>query len=170
MSNTQWYRIEGFLTGRQSWVGVTAKDNRNFVNGVLWVLRSGAQWKDLPAQFGNWKSVHKRFTRWAGSGVRQRIFQGLLDDPDNRCVMIDSTIVRAHLLSLSKGVGLWQRGPKRCSGQLPRWTEHQDTHGVRRPGPADAIRSYRRAGSVWPSGDTPAEWNRGRCGAGGQGI
>ena len=112
LSNSQWDRIEGFLPGRQGWVGVTAKDNRNFVNGVLRVLRSGAQWKDLPAQFGNWKSVHKRFTRWARAGIWQRIFQVLLNDPDNRYVMIDSTIVRAHLLSLSKGIGLWQRGPK----------------------------------------------------------
>ena len=52
MSNSQWDRIEGFLPGRQVWAGVTAKDNRNFVNGVLRVLRSGAQWKDLPTQFG----------------------------------------------------------------------------------------------------------------------
>ena len=111
LSNAQWDRIEGFLPGRQGWVGVTAKDNRNFVNGVLWVLRSGAQWKDLPAQFGNWKSMHKRFTRWARSGIWQRIFQVLLDDPDNRHVMIDSTIVRAHQQSAcGKGgakVRLW---------------------------------------------------------------
>lgn len=78
MSNSQWDRIGGNLPGRQGWVGVTAKDNRNLVNGVLWVLRGGAQWKDLPTQFCNWKSVHKRFTRWGRSGIWQGIFQELL--------------------------------------------------------------------------------------------
>ena len=61
LSSTQWRQVESFLPGRPGWVGVTAKDNRTFVNGVLWVLRSGAQWKDLPPGYGNWKSVHKRF-------------------------------------------------------------------------------------------------------------
>ena len=78
------------------WVGVAAKDSRNFVKGVLLVLCGGAQWKNLPPGYGNWKSVHKRFTRWDRAGIREEIFQVLLDDPDNRCVMIDSTIVRSH--------------------------------------------------------------------------
>ena len=65
LSAAQWHRVESFLPGRPGWVGVTANDNRTFVNGVRWVLRSGAQWKNLPPGYGNWKSVHKRFTRWA---------------------------------------------------------------------------------------------------------
>ena len=112
LNSTQWQRIEDFLPGREGHVGVTARDNRGFVNEVLWMLRSGARWKDLPAGYGNWKSVHKRFTRWATSGICKRIFQVLLEDPDNRYVMIDSTIVRAHLLSPSKGGGCRKRGNK----------------------------------------------------------
>ena len=96
LSASQWRKIEVFLPGRPGSVGVTAKDNRTLVNGVLWVLRSGAHWKDRPAEYGNWKSAHKRFTRWARTGVWERIFQELLEDPENKWVMIDSTVVRAH--------------------------------------------------------------------------
>lgn len=96
LSAAQWKKIEGMLPGRPGSVGVTARDNRQFVNGVLWVLRSGAHWKHLPAGYGNWKSIHKRFTRWARSGVWERIFQLLVKDPDSTYVMIDSTIIRVH--------------------------------------------------------------------------
>lgn len=96
LSATQWRKIEGFLPGRPGSVGVTAKDNRQFVNGVLWVLRSGAHWKDRPPEYGNWKSAHKRFTRWARAGIWERIFKALLSDRENRYAMLDSTIVRAH--------------------------------------------------------------------------
>jgi len=96
LSASQWRKIEAFLPGRPGSVGVTAKDNCGFVNGVLWVLRSGARWRDMPAGYGNWKSAHKRFTRWAQAGLWERIFKVLLADPKNTWVMIDSTIVRAH--------------------------------------------------------------------------
>ena len=69
ISDGQWEKIEGFLPGRFDSVGVTARDNRLFVDGVPWVLRSGAEWKGLPEEHGKWKSVHKRYTRWAWAGM-----------------------------------------------------------------------------------------------------
>jgi transposase len=76
--------------------GHTAADNRRFVNGCLWVLRSGAHWCDLPERYGRWKSVHRRFSRWCHAGVWERVFAALTADRDNRYLMIDATIVRAH--------------------------------------------------------------------------
>ena len=96
LSDLQWSRIEGLLPGCADTVGRTAVDNRVFVNGVLWVLRSGARWHDLPQRYGKYKSVHKRFTRWAASGVWEKVFRDLVADRKNPYLMIDSTIVRAH--------------------------------------------------------------------------
>jgi len=96
LSDVQWQRIEGFLPGRKEHVGRTAVDNRLFVNSVLWVLRSGARWSDLPERYGKYKSVHKRFMRWVVTGVWERIFRELVKDRKNLYLMIDSTLVRAH--------------------------------------------------------------------------
>jgi transposase len=96
LSNEQWRWIEEFLPGKESDPGRTGRDNRLFVNAVLWVLRSGARWSDLPERFGNWKTVHKRFTRWAKAGVWERVFGSLTGDPDNQYLMLDTTLVRAH--------------------------------------------------------------------------
>ena len=74
LSEAQWVRIEPLLPGKQSDPGRTGGDNRLFLNGVLWVLRSGARWSDLPERYGKYKTVHKRFTRWARAGVWERIF------------------------------------------------------------------------------------------------
>jgi transposase len=63
---------------------------------VIWKFRSGAPWRDLPERFGDWKNTHKRFSRWAASGVWESLFKTLADDPDNEYAMIDATIVRAH--------------------------------------------------------------------------
>ena len=96
LSEGQWTRIQDLLPGRQESVGRTAKDNRVFVNGVLWVLRSGARWSDLPERYGKYKSVHKRFARWAAMGVWERLFRTLTQDARNEYLLMDSTIVRAH--------------------------------------------------------------------------
>jgi transposase len=77
-------------------MGGTAKNNRLFVEAVLYRYRAGIPWRDLPARFGDFRVVHTRFSRWSKSGVWQRIFQALADEADNEYALIDSTIVRAH--------------------------------------------------------------------------
>lgn len=84
------------LPGREGYVGVTAKDNRLFVEAVLYRYRAGIPWRDLPERFGNFSVVHTRFSRWAKTGVWARVFQHLADDADNEYAMIAATIVRAH--------------------------------------------------------------------------
>jgi putative transposase len=96
LSEKQWARISLLVAGKASDPGRTGVDNRLFVNAVLWVIRSGAHWHDLPERYGKYKSVHKRFTRWAKAGVWERIFEDLTSDPDNQYLMLDSTVVRAH--------------------------------------------------------------------------
>ncbi len=96
LSEAQWRRLEPLLPGRLGMVGRPAEDNRRFVNGVLWVIRSGIRWADLPDRYGKYKSVHKRFLRWAERGVWDRLFDDLVADRKNPYLMLDSTIVRAH--------------------------------------------------------------------------
>jgi len=96
LRNDQWDRIEDLLPGRAGTVGVTSKDNRLFVEAVLYRYRTGIPWRDLPERFGDFRVVHTRFSRWAKSGVWERVFKHLAMDADNEYAMIDATIVRAH--------------------------------------------------------------------------
>jgi len=96
LSDAQWTRIAPLLPGKATDPGRTAADNRLFVNGVLWVLRSGAFWQHLPERYGKWKSVHARFTRWAKNGVWEKVFAELIKARDNKYLMLDSTLVRVH--------------------------------------------------------------------------
>ena len=95
IADDNWERIKDLLPGKAGDPGVTAKDNRLFIDAVLWIAKTGAPWRDLPERFGNWNSVWKRFDRWARKGRWQKIFE-VLQDPDLEWLILDSTIIRAH--------------------------------------------------------------------------
>ena len=95
ISDDDWDRIQDLLPGRPGQPGVTAFDNRLFVDAVLWIAKTGAPWRDLPERFGNSNSVWRRFDRWARRGRWQKVFEAL-QDPDLEWLILDSTVVRAH--------------------------------------------------------------------------
>lgn len=96
LRNDQWDRVKQMLPGKSGDPGRTGEDNRLFLEAVLWIARSGAPWRDLPAEFGAWNSVYQRFARWSNNKVWQRVFAELAKDADFEEVFLDSTIVRAH--------------------------------------------------------------------------
>jgi putative transposase len=96
LSDAQWSQICEVLPGKVGDPGRSGRDNRLFVDAVLWVLRSGARWSDLPERYGKYKTAHKRFTRWAAAGVWERVFTLLIADRKNEYLMLDTTLVRAH--------------------------------------------------------------------------
>jgi len=96
LSDAQWERIAPLLPGKDGDPGRSSRDNRLFVEAVLWLVRVGAPWRDLPPRFGKWGTVWKRFRRWAEKGVFERIFEVLSGDPDFEYALIDGTIVKVH--------------------------------------------------------------------------
>jgi transposase len=96
LSEEQWTAIAPVIIGRPDQPGSTGRNNRMFVEAVLWIVRTGAPWRDLPEIFGNWNSAFRRFSRWSAKGVWERIFVVMSDDPDFEYLIIDSTIVRVH--------------------------------------------------------------------------
>jgi transposase len=96
LNDAAWDRISLLIIGRLDQRGSTGRDNRMFVEGVLWIVRTGSPWRDLPEVFGEWNSVFRRFSRWSRKGVWWRIFEAMSDDPDFEYLIVDSTIVRVH--------------------------------------------------------------------------
>jgi len=96
VSDEVWERLEPLLPGRAGTSGATARNNRLFLEAVLWRVRTGAPWRDLPAEFGNWNSTFRRFRRWAKAGVFGSLFKVLAEVPDFEYALIDGTIVPVH--------------------------------------------------------------------------
>jgi len=96
ISDRSWTIIEPLVPGTSRDSGVTAKDTRLFLEGVLWKVRVGGPWRDLPLGFGAWNSIFRRFRRWAQLGVFERIFEAISGEPDFEYALIDGTIIGVH--------------------------------------------------------------------------
>ena len=96
VSDAAWERVASLQPGKTSDSGVTATDNRLFLEAVLWRVRTGLPWRDLPTAFGRWNSVFQRFRRWVRAEVFDRVFARVSDEPDFEYALIDGTIVTAH--------------------------------------------------------------------------
>jgi transposase len=96
LTEEQWARIKDRLPPERGEAGPRRGSNRAMVNAMLWVLHTGAPWRDLPKHYPSWKSVHTRFLRWSKRGVWTRVLDELALDLDGEFAMLDASIVRVH--------------------------------------------------------------------------
>jgi len=96
LTDAQWAKMEPLCLGKPSDPGRSGKDNRLFVEAVLWIARTGSPWRDLPPSLGNWNSVFTRFRDWVKADIWKRLFDAVSDDPDMEYAMVDATIVKVH--------------------------------------------------------------------------
>ncbi len=96
ISDRAWQILEPRLPGGPGKVGRPAQNNRRFINAVFWVLRTGAPWRDLPPDYGDWGNTHRRFIRWRNKNVRAELQEALVDDPDFEWLMIDASYIKVH--------------------------------------------------------------------------
>ncbi len=96
VSDAVWVLLEPHLPGRSGQWGGIARDNRQFINAVFWILRTGAPWRDLPASYGDWKNTHRRFCRWRDNGIWEALLEQLIDEPDFEWLMIDASHCKVH--------------------------------------------------------------------------
>ena len=96
ISDRVWELLKPHLSGREGARGVTARDNRLFINAVFWILRTGAPWRDLPPDYGDWKNTHRRFCRWRDKGQWENLLETLVNEPDYEWLMFDASHVKVH--------------------------------------------------------------------------
>jgi transposase len=111
MEDAEWAFFEQFIVSVRGRGGRQASNHRLVLDGIFWIARTGAQWRDLPEEFGKWSSVYRQFRRWTLAGLWDLVLETLNESkavPD-QVEMIDSTIIRAHHLSAGAKGGLKKR-------------------------------------------------------------
>jgi transposase len=96
ISDRVWKLLEPHLPGREGVWGGRARNNRQFINAVFWILRTGAPWRDLPPDYGGWSNTHRRFIRWRDKGIWEKLLEQLVDAPDFEWLMIDASHIKVH--------------------------------------------------------------------------
>ena len=96
LSDAQWAQMEPHCLGKLGDPGRHGEDNRRFVEAVLWVVRTGSPWRDIPEAFGHWNSSYTRFRDWGKADVWTRLFEAVSGEPDLEYAMVDATIVKVH--------------------------------------------------------------------------
>jgi transposase len=111
MSDDEWTFFEAFITAIRGRGGRPPEDHRLVLDGVFWITRTGAPWRDLPEEFGKWSSVYRQFRRWTLAGLWELILSALNESEAvaDTVQMIDSTIIRAHHCAAGAKGGLKKR-------------------------------------------------------------
>ena len=100
LTDAEWERLQPYFPERQMGdKGRPRREPREMLNGIFWIVRSGAAWRDLPERYGPWQTVYKRFKEWSESGLIEKIFHELGEDADLQEISIDSTYIKAHKAS-----------------------------------------------------------------------
>ena len=124
LTSAQWARVQPLLPSASKKGGRPGKPARPMVEAMIWVLRTGAPWRDLPSAYGPWQSVYTRFSRWSAAGVLAALFEALARERDSEGYLIDATIVRAH----QDASGAAKEGGPR-NRPLARRSVHEDPRG-----------------------------------------
>lgn len=102
LTDEQWNRLEPLLPPQKPEIGRPRESHRRIINGILWILKTGAPWRDLPDRYGPWQTVYGRFNQWRKDGLWKRLFQRLQskaqaeDEIDWEVHFVDGSIVQAH--------------------------------------------------------------------------
>lgn len=141
----QWERIKNLFPDEAHDRGVTARDNRQFVEAVLWIARTGSPWRALPQTYSHWHRVYVRCSRWSRKGVWVQMMEALAADADLEHLMVDDSVVRVHQHGAVKKQIRTSR-----PWASPEGAEYQDSCGGRCLGQSDrlAVNAWTSLG-VW---------------------